>query len=304
MTRLLVTGAAGAVGSAVSSHFLRADPTCVLVDRNFSPSQSASSFVHCNFESPLDVERLINRYQPEIVLHLAGNKDVFALEKDPALAWRANVATTKNLLGALTGAKSLVIYISTDYVFQGTAGPYEETSPTRPTTEYGKSKAAAEACLLDSGLPVAIARSAALFGLTNDFVSVVRDCLAAGKSFPAFSDLVSNPTFVGDLTAMLTRLMDRRLTGVFHVCGSESLSREQFAKMIAGAFGLDAELIHAEKRTERVRPPDLSLSNAATCVALRYRPRPLLEILKSIRAQQTQRPYPDPRTIHGSNARD
>jgi dTDP-4-dehydrorhamnose reductase len=276
MTRLLITGAAGVVGSAVSHHFRRAYPACALADRE-----------SCDLESPAAVKRLVDAAEPEIVLHLAGNKDVFALEKDPQMAWRANVVTTQNLIGALKG-DAFVVYVSTDYVFEGTAGPYDEASPTHPNTAYGKSKLAAEACLRESGLAVAIARSAALFGFPNDFVTVVRDSLGAGKPFPAFSDLVSNPTYVDDFAAMLSRIMERRLAGVFHLCGSEPLSREQFARRIAGAFGLDAGLIRGERRTERVRPPDLSLSNAATCATLGYRPRSLEDALAAVRKGQPQ----------------
>jgi dTDP-4-dehydrorhamnose reductase len=302
MTRLLITGAAGVVGSAVSARFLETDFNCVLVGRERPEPGPPQAMVRCDLESRSAVERLIEHTEPEIVLHLAGNKDVFALERMPELAWRANVETTKNLVAALKGSETFVIYISTDYVFEGTAGPYAEASPARPTTEYGRSKLAAEACLLESGLRVAIARSAALFGFPNDFVSVVRDCLTARKPFAAFSDLVSNPTFVEDLSAMLMRLMDARLTGIFHLCGSEPMSREEFAKKIACAFRLDPSLVHREERTERIRPPDLSLSNAATCAALDYRPRPLLRILESIRSRQSETPHPEVTTNDGSDA--
>jgi dTDP-4-dehydrorhamnose reductase len=299
MTRLLVTGAAGVVGTALSAHLRHADPACVLVARRFSAPHPGQPLVHCDLESPSAVEGLIDRIEPEIVLHLAGNKDVFALEAAPELAWRANVETTKNLLGALKGSNALVIYISTDYVFEGTAGPYREASPTRPTTAYGRSKLAAEACLLDSGLRVAIARTAALFGFDGDFVSVVRNSLTAGTPFAAFSDLVNNPTFVDDLAAMLTRVMDAGLTGVFHMCGCEPVSRETFAKIIARAFGLDTALVRGEERTERIRPSDLSLSNAATCEALGARPRPLTEVLESLAARQTRGPYLSAEAVHG-----
>ena len=175
------------------------------------------------------------------MVHLAGNKDVFALEKSPETARRANVDTTRHLVEALQGSDALIVFISSDYVFEGNDGPYSETSPTRPQTEYGKSKLAAEELLRSVGLPVAIARSASLFGFEGDFVSLVRNTLLQGKDFVAFTDLVSNPTSVTDLFVMLRRIIDGRLTGVFHAAGAESVSRAEFARKVAVASSLEHE---------------------------------------------------------------
>jgi dTDP-4-dehydrorhamnose reductase len=301
MTTILITGAGGVVGSVVSNYFVRADPSCVLVTRTSLGAEAGPSVVECDLESPSATENLIGRVEPQIVLHLAGNKNVFALEKDPELAWRANVQTTKNLIRALRGSSSYIVYLSTDYVFEGIAGPYDESSATRPTTEYGKSKLAAERCLLDSGFPVAIARSSALFGYPGDFVDLVHESLLARKPFPAFSDLTSNPTSIEDLIAMVSRLMHSRLTGIFHACGSEAMSREAFARAIASAFGHDPSFVHGEKRNERIRPADLALSNQRTCLALGHHPVPLRRALEA-RAQHRQGTFQEIEGTHGSGA--
>lgn len=289
-SRLLITGAGGVVGSSLATFFASDNSGCVLVDRDFSnePENAAPSVVRCDLESPAAVHRLVEQTEPEVVIHLAGNKDVFALESDPELARRANLDTTKNLVQALAGAKAFVIYLSTDYVFEGTKGPYGEASPTEPSTVYGRSKLAAERCLLDSGLAVAIARTASLFGFPRDFVSLVTATLAAGRPFSAFSDLVSNPTAVEELAEMLRILVDRRLEGVFHVCGVEAVSRLQFAREIAAMFCLDDRLITPQLRSEDVRPADLSLLNRATCAALNYEPRPLRATLERLRDKRAR----------------
>ena len=281
MTRLLVTGAAGVVGSALSSRFEDLYPGCVFSGRDArAAGPGRPPVAGCDLGSRAAVDRLIEEANPDVLVHLAGNKDVFALEKSPELARRANVDTTRRIVEALGGANTLVVFISSDYVFEGTTGPYWESSPTRPTTVYGATKVAAEALLHESGLAVAIARSSSLFGFPNDFVSTVRSAIHQGQPFPAFSDLVSNPTAVADLFEMFRRIIDRRLTGIFHVAGSEAVSREGFARKIAAALGLDATLIRAEKKGDRIRPSDLSLDNAATCAALDYHPRSIEETLR------------------------
>jgi dTDP-4-dehydrorhamnose reductase len=286
MTRVLVTGAAGVVGSALVPRLVRHHLDCVLVDRDFPAGKAGNGReVRCDLLSPDAVARLIDEVNPDVVLHLAGNKDVFALEVSPELAQRANVETTANLLHALDGRETFFVFVSTDYVFEGTAGPYRETSPTHPTTAYGRSKLAAEQCLREGAVRVAIARSAALFGYPNDFVSVVTASLARGERFTAFTDLVSTPTFVGDLAQMLARLIDKRLAGTFHLCGRDSVSRVQFARLIAKAFELDHTLVQAQERTERIRPPDLALDGTATWNTLEYWPESLAKVLADFRRQ-------------------
>ncbi len=280
--RILVTGAAGVIGSALSRWFTRDYPGCILLDcrPRGVPTPDPVPLTVCDLESRDSVRALIDRVEPDVVVHLAGNKDVFALEKSPETARRANVDTTRNLAEALQGSEALVVFISSDYVFQGTDGPYSESSPTRPQTEYGRSKLAAEDLLRSCGLPVAIARSASLFGFEGDFVSLVRKTLREGKAFVAFSDLVSNPTSVADLFEMLRRIVDGHLTGVFHAAGAEPVSRAEFARKAAAAFSLDTSLIRESPREERVRPADLSLQNSATYEALAYVPSPLEDALR------------------------
>ena len=100
----------------------------------------------------------------------------------------------------------------------------------------------------------------------------VREALTIGNRFPAFSDLVSNPTSVPDLAEMLRRIVEGRLNGIFHASGAEAMSRETFARRIAAAFHLDGGLIYAEPRTERIRPRDLSLDGSATYARLGFQP--------------------------------
>ena len=291
MTRLLITGAAGVVGSVLAPRFRDAYPGCILVERESRGAvPGVQPSTRCDLESPASVVRLIEEATPDVVVHLAGNKDVFALEKNPELATRANVNTTRHIVDALRGGTTFVVFVSSDYVFEGTGGPYRETSPTRPTTEYGKSKLAAEELLRESGLPVAIARSSSLFGVHNDFVSTVRTAISRGQIFTAFSDLVSNPTAVTDLFEMLRRIIDRRMSGVFHVAGPEAASREVFARKIAVACGLDATLIRGDKKGDRIRPPDLSLENTATYASLGYRPASIDETLRRDLSEEAAAP--------------
>jgi dTDP-4-dehydrorhamnose reductase len=268
MPRLLITGAGGVIGRALSAFFASRYPDCILTDR-------AGAMLRCDLESPRDVRDLVRDSAPDLVIHLAGNKDVFALEASPGLAFRCNAATTTNIVDALQGRRTFLAFLSTDYVFSGVDGPYRETSPTLPATEYGKSKLAAEQIVQASGLEFAIVRSSSLFGLPGDFVGKVREVLTRGDVFPAYSDLVSNPTSITDLAEMLRRIIEGRLGGIFHASGPEAMSRETFARRIAAALHLNGALIRAEPRDEVIRPADLTLDCSATYARLEYWPAAL-----------------------------
>ena len=281
MRRVLLTGAGGVVGSALARFFSDSDTRLILVNR---PGKELAGTIGCDLGNASAVSKLVVEQRPDVILHLAGSKDVFALEKDPTRARRANVDTTRNLRDATEGKDCFFVYLSTDYVFEGVLGLHCETALAAPTTEYGKSKLEAEALLNESTLKFAIARSSSIFGYPRDFVSVVLDALQKRQAFPAFSDLVSSPTYLGSLFEMLQRIIAQRLTGIFHTAGNQAVSRETFARQIAVAFNLNVGLIRSEKREERIRPPDLSLDNRATCAALGYRPPSLEQILSENRA--------------------
>lgn len=277
MTRLLFTGAAGVVGRALSPFFAARYPGCILTDR-----AGTGASIACDLESRADVRALVHDTAPDVVVHLAGNKDVFALEASPALGWRSNAEITTNLVEALRDCAARLVFLSTDYVFAGVDGPYRETSPTSPTTAYGRSKLAAEQIVAASGLGFAIVRSSSLFGFPGDLVGKVRETLGRGDVFPAFADLVSNPTSIVELGEMLRRIVEDELGGIFHASGAEAMSRYTFARRIATAFGLDVALVRPETRNETIRPPDLSLDCAATYARLGYQPPSLETTLRAI----------------------
>lgn len=277
MTRVLITGAAGVVGRALSPFFATWYPGCILSDRQGSGEQ----VIGCDLQSPVDVRRMIDHAAPDILIHLAGHKDVFALQASPDLATRFNTELTTNVVEALRGRRTFLVFLSTDYVFAGVDGPYRETSPTSPTTAYGKSKLAAEHIIQASGLEFALVRSSSLFGFPGDLVEKVRETLTRGAAFPAFSDLVSNPTSISELAEMLRRIVAGKLGGILHASGAEAMSRYAFARRIATALGLNADFVHAQTRDEAIRPPDLSLDCSATYARLDYQPPSLEAALRT-----------------------
>jgi dTDP-4-dehydrorhamnose reductase len=202
-----------------------------------------------------DVKSLVTSYRPDIIINTAAISSVDYCESQREAAWRVNVNGIEHLTVAarLIGAK--VIHLSTDYVFDGKYGPYEEDDRVNPINYYGKTKLAGENVVLTGGVPYAILRVILLYGtgvsLKKNFATWVMETLRAGKPISCAVDQVSNPTYVGSAAHAVLNVVERGACGVFHVCDADRLSRYDFAMKIAKAFSLDASLI------EKVHSSDL-----------------------------------------------
>lgn len=275
MSKVLITGAGGTVGRALSPLLSETFET-VLTSR----ATEVLKAVLADLSQPAEVESLLSEVQPDAVVHLAGNKSVFQLEEDKNLSQHENVMTTQNLCKALENTNVHLIFLSSDYVFRGDSGPYSESAVPDPQTVYGQDKLTAEQMVLNSDVNAAVVRTAGVFGYPGDFVELVYRTLSTGESFDAYTDVCNTPTFAGDLAVMLTVILKQKLLGTFHCCGSQHVSRFDFAQIIAEAFGLDQSLLK-ESVCSDIRPKDVRLDAAASFETLQFMPSPLLETLKS-----------------------
>jgi len=139
------------------------------------------------------------------------------------------------------------IYISTDYVFDGNAGPYAEDQPTKPINYYGQTKLDAEKLIQKSGIPWAIIRTNVLYGNTTiqkaSFVRWVIEKLQRFETISIVNDQFGNPTWSFGLAEAIQKIMDKKATGLYHYAGKDYISRFEFALKIAGVYDLDPMLI-------------------------------------------------------------
>ncbi len=248
--RIAVTGAGGGVGRA----FLEQVPR----------EHDVHTFTHDAL--PVEdrgavMERLIAS-RPEVVLHLAAMTAVDDCERDPDAAFRVNALGTANVALAARATGSLLVALSTDYVFDGTKGePYHEYDPTNPLSVYGRSKLAGEreARLAPDHL---IVRTAWVFGGGDDFLSRSVPRLAAGESVGAIVDRTGTPTYVRHLAERLLPLASSGLRGVVHLGGPEPLTWFDLlarAREAAGLPGQVTEVKEADLGRPAQRPADSSL---------------------------------------------
>lgn len=259
MKRVLITGAHGLLGQKAAICFGReSDAEILLADLGretfFAPPRY--DYMQLDITERADVKSIVSSFRPDIILHTAALTDVDLCESERERTWRVNVDGLKNLIiPARRLDQCHLIFLSTDYVFDGRSSGYSEDSRPNPINYYGKTKLAAENALRLSGVPHAIIRTQLLYGtgiaIRRNFVLWALEMLGRRKSFPVVDDQTGNPTFVDDLAYALFKLAEQRKEGLYHVAGSEALSRHALACRIAGAFGFDETMIR------RVRTADL-----------------------------------------------
>ncbi|WP_435021243.1 SDR family oxidoreductase [Tundrisphaera sp. TA3] len=196
----------------------------------------------------------VREQKPDVVFYPAGFTWVDGCERDPAKARAANVEQPLNLARAAAESGARFVYFSTDYVFDGVAGPYDEKSPTRPLSVYGQAKLEAEQALAaELGDRQLTARTAWVFGPERqgkNFSYQLARALAAGKTLGCPSDQVSNPSYGPDVARAVVELVEAGESGLIHVAGPELLDRVQFARILADGFGLDRDLIVGKTTAE------------------------------------------------------
>lgn len=260
---VLVTGMSGLVGTRIkdllSSEF------------EFTDLSLATGVNIVNFE---EVEKRLRESDAKTVIHMAAKTDVDACEDDKILgedgdAWQINVLGTDNIVRASENTNKRLIYISTDFVFDGTKDYYTENDIPNPVNWYGRTKYEAEEIVMKSKVGSVILRLAypyrSYFQERSDFVRrIIAKAKDAGE-VEGLEDHIFTPTFIDDIAKALQIFLNRDVSGTYHVVGSLSLPVIDAVKEILSTFGLDAKVKNVKRseyfRDRAYRPFKLALKN-------------------------------------------
>ncbi len=258
MKRILICGSNGLLGQRLSLMLSTQTEYEVLNTsrhRSFVFDHQLFDYTQLDITRKSDVKSLVSSFHPDVMLNAAAVTNVDWCEEHREEAWKVNVSGVENLVEAARKVGAPLIHVSTDYVFDGKHGPYREDDRPNPISYYGKTKLAAENAIRIGEIHYAIVRTIVLYGhgmnVKKNFALWVLESLTAQKPIRCVDDQISNPTYVSDLALAMVRIMERNKSGIYHVCGSERVSRYEFAQRIADVFKLDKALI------ERVRTADL-----------------------------------------------
>jgi len=198
------------------------------------------------------VELAIRTARPDVVIHAAAWTAVDACESDPEKALLVNGTATKYVADAAHAVGAHVVYISTDYVFDGNKNsPYEEDDAPNPQSVYGASKLAGERALGATDAIVRIAWVCGFYG-ANMVKTILR--LAEQPQLKFVDDQIGNPTFADDAAAMIVRLAAEKRSGTWHVTNQGDVSWYEFAREVLIAGGFDPDKV-APIKTHELQPP-------------------------------------------------
>lgn len=243
--KILVTGASGLLGLNLSLMEIGTH-TIVGVDRS-KLANTPFEIIKAELTQPGLFSRLINEVRPDTVIHTAANANVDSCESDPAGARHLNGEIPGILAEAAAKASIRFLHISTDAVFDGTKdGIYTEADAPNPLSVYAQTKLLGEQNVLSAN-PNAIVARVNFFGWslsgTRSLAEFFYNKLSTGQPANGFTDVHFCPMFVGDLADVLVRMLEKSLSGLYHVVGSEALSKYAFGQRIARQFGFDEALV-------------------------------------------------------------
>ena len=262
--RILVTGGNGLLGKKIYD-FLEKNDHNVFFTYNQNKIEK-ENYYYLDITGRDQVFKIIEKISPDVVIHTAALTNVDECERDKNKAYDINVNGTKNIVTASKKISAKVAFISTDFVFNGKKGMYKEDDSTDPINYYGVTKLEGENIVSDYLDDYIIARTSVLYGwndLRKNFVTWVIDQLKIGNKIKVAKDMFNSPTLADNLAEILIKLLFRDETGIFHISGSERISRYDFASKIINHFNLQKDLIEPVSSDQldlvAKRPKDASL---------------------------------------------
>jgi dTDP-4-dehydrorhamnose reductase len=204
-----------------------------------------------------ETSKAIEKVRPDVVIDTAAQHNVDYCETHKEEAWKINVEGTRNVVDGCKQIGARMIFLSTDYVFDGTKGSYNEQDQLNPINYYGKTKLEAENVVKNAGIRFAITRTSVIYGWNPNEIAGLKSSsgksvnfviwalrkLRAGEEIKAVTDQYSSPTLADNLAEVLLTMASSDEQGVYHTAGTSCLNRYDFTLKIARIFGFDNTLV-------------------------------------------------------------
>ena len=289
MKRILITGANGLLGQKLVGLLAQqADIDLIATARgeNRLPISASYTYRQMDITDRQQIFDVITDVRPDAVIHGAAMTDVDKCELDKEACWAQNVTATESIVVACEATGAFLCHVSTDFIFDGKDGPYNEEAEGNPISFYGWSKYAAERVVMSSSLQWAIARTVLVYGIAHDMsrsniILWVKKSLEDGKIIKVVTDQFRSPTLAEDLATGCALIAKKQATGIFNISGKEVLTPHEMAIQTADYFGLDKSLITeatAATFTQTARrPPRTGFIIDKAQRELGYEPRSFLE---------------------------
>ena len=233
----------------------------------------------------------LDRFKPTHILHTAAITSVEGCEQDKELAYTVNVLLTQYLSEYCKAHDIHLTFLSTDFVFDGENGPYDECAATNPINYYGQTKVLAEEVIASLNIQAAVLRTILVYGVIPDksrsnLVLWAKKELEQNKSIKVVSDQWRMPTWVDDLAHACLLAIQKNANGTYHISGGELMSVEETVKVICHTFNFNLELLSAissqELGQDKNRPRKTGFVLCKSKRDLQFEPTPFVKSLEYI----------------------
>ena len=294
MIKVIITGSNGFIGQELLHQAIQAvdiEPIAFSRGENRFVKKDAYQYESVDVTEPAELERQIQIHQPQCLIHTVAWANVEECEADPAQCYHINTEPVKTLTLLAEKYNFHLIFLSTDFVFDGFNGPYAEADSPNPLNVYGDSKLEAERLIISSKCRWSIVRTILVYGMPHDpgrsnLVLWVKKSLEEKRNIKVVTDHVRMPTLVNDLAEVCLAMARKEVTGLFHISGEESYSVNEIARRVAEFWQLDESLItnvHSKDLPSSVARPGYTgfdIKKAKT--ELNFKPHTLVEGLQII----------------------
>ena len=296
--RILITGSNGLLGqklveliaSKPEHHLIATAKSKLVVDL---PRGESRLLDITRFD---EIENVIAETKPEVIINTAAMTQVDQCETEKEKCWLNNVVAVENLVKASESKGIRLIHLSTDFIFDGTHGPLDESEKPNPLSYYGKSKLAAEEVIQRSKVDWAILRTVLVYGITKDMsrsniVLWVKKNLEEGKNINVVNDQWRTPTLAEDLAMGCFLASTKKAKGIYNISGNEMMTPYDIAIATADFFKLDKSFLHqtdSSRFTQPARrPPKTGFIIEKARRELGYQPHSFAEGLEILSKQLT-----------------
>jgi dTDP-4-dehydrorhamnose reductase len=251
MKTVLVTGSNGLLGQKITEQVLQDNQINLIASNrgnNRFPKKLGYTYVEMDICNAAQVEAVIAQYQPDVLIHTVAITNVDVCHQNPELCEQINVTATGTLVKLCERFGCQLIYISTDFVFDGLDGPYDENARCNPVSIYGHSKRKAEELVQKMQGKWAIVRTILVYGILKDMsrsniVLWVKNALSQQQSIKVVNDQWRMPTLAEDLAWACLRIAELEAEGIFHISGKDMMSVSDIAYRVADFWSLDKSLL-------------------------------------------------------------
>lgn len=296
--KVLITGANGLLGQSLVSLMTRdaAFKVHALSKGECRISYYTDGFTYhdADITDKRALEKVFLTVKPDVVIHTAALTQIDECELNKERCYKINVEGTQNVLHFAEQIKSHLIFLSTDFVFDGLNGPYQEKDVPNPISYYGITKLMGEQLVQSYSFAWTIVRTVLVYGYhkgmrRNNIVSWVLNSLKNEQNIKVVHDQFRTPTFVDDLARAIMVIAHQQKTGIYHVSGAEMCSVLEFVHLVADVWGFSKRSIEptsSEKLNQPAkRPPKTGFIIFKAQIDLGYAPHTLNQGLNILKQQ-------------------